>query len=45
MPLAVYDAMQQGDYDTANAISLIMVTLGFATIVFTRALSDRDDSR
>lgn len=45
MPLAVYDAMQQGDYDTANAISLIMMTLGFATIVFTRALSDRDDSR
>jgi molybdate transport system permease protein len=45
MPLAVYDAMQRGDYDTANALSLIMVTLGFATILFTRSLSDRGETR
>lgn len=41
MPLAVYDAMQQGDYDTANGISLAMVALGFLTILFTRGLADR----
>lgn len=41
MPLAVYDAMQRGDYDTANAISLVMVALGFLTILFTRGLADR----
>jgi molybdate transport system permease protein len=45
MPLAVYDAMQRGDYDTANALSLIMVTLGFATILFTRSLSERGETR
>jgi molybdate transport system permease protein len=45
MPLAVYDAMQRGDYDTANALSLIMVTLGFVTILFTRSLSDRGETR
>ena len=41
MPLAVYDAMQRGDYDTANAISLVMVALGFLTILLTRGLADR----
>jgi molybdate transport system permease protein len=45
MPLAVYDAMQRGDYDTANALSLIMVTLGFVTILFTRSLSERGETR
>lgn len=45
MPLAVYDAMQRSDYDTANALSLIMVTLGFATILFTRSLADRGETR
>lgn len=41
MPLAVYDAMQRGDYHLANTLSLVMVALGFATILFTRGLSDR----
>lgn len=41
MPLAVYDAMQRGDYDTANSISLAMVALGFLTILFTRGLANR----
>ena len=45
MPLAVYDAMQGGDYDTANALSLIMVVLGFTTILFTRNLSERGETR
>lgn len=45
MPLAVYDAMQGGDYDTANALSLIMVALGFTTILFTRNLSERGETR
>lgn len=45
MPLAVYDAMQGGDYDTANALSMIMVALGFATILFTRGLSERGETR
>lgn len=44
MPLAVYDAMQRSDYDTANALSLIMVTLGFGTILFTRSLSNRGET-
>lgn len=41
LPLAVYDAMQRGDYHLANTISLVMVALGFATILFTRGLADR----
>lgn len=45
MPLAVYDAMQSGDYDTANALSLIMVALGFATIFSTRGLAERGETR
>lgn len=45
MPLAVYDAMQQGDYGTANALSAIMVALGFGTILFTRSLSERGETR
>ncbi len=45
MPLAVYDAMQRGDYDMANALSLIMVTVGFGTILFTRSIADRGDTR
>lgn len=45
MPLAVYDAMQSGDYEMANALSLIMVALGFTTILFTRNLSERGETR
>ncbi len=45
MPLAVYDAMQRGDYDMANSLSLVMVTLGFGTILFTRSLADRGEPR
>jgi molybdate transport system permease protein len=45
MPLAVYDAMQRGDYDTANALSMIMVGLGFGAILFTRTLADRGETR
>lgn len=40
MPLAVYDSMQRGDYDTANALSLIMVAIGFSTVLFTRRLAE-----
>jgi ABC-type molybdate transport system permease subunit len=45
MPLAQYDAMQRGDYDMGNSLSLIMVTLGFGTILFTRTFADRGDTR
>lgn len=45
MPLAVYDAMQRGDYNTANALSMIMVGLGFTAILFTRSLADRGETR
>ncbi len=45
MPLAVYDAMQRGDYDTANVLSLVMVSLGFGTILLTRTLAERGDIR
>jgi molybdate transport system permease protein len=39
MPLAVYDAMQRGDYETANWISLAMIVLGYAAIWLTRRLA------
>jgi molybdate transport system permease protein len=45
MPLAVYDAMQRGDYDTANALSMIMVGLGFGAVLLTRSLADRGETR
>jgi molybdate transport system permease protein len=45
MPLAVYDSMQVGDYDTANALSMVMVALGFTTILFTRGLAERGETR
>lgn len=45
MPLAVYDAMQRGDYETANWLSLIMVALGFGTILFTRRLAEPEGSQ
>jgi ABC-type molybdate transport system permease subunit len=45
MSLAVYDAMQRGDYDTTNARTLIMVTLSFGTILLTRHLADRGEMR
>jgi molybdate transport system permease protein len=44
MPLAVYDAMQRGDYDLANALSLVMVGLGFLTVLVTRSLATRDEA-
>jgi molybdate transport system permease protein len=45
MPLAVYDAMQRGDYEVANMLSMIMVGLGFGTILVTRTLAERGDTR
>jgi molybdate transport system permease protein len=45
MPLAVYDAMQRGDYEMANMISLVMVSLGFGTILLTRTLAERGEIR
>lgn len=45
MPLAVYDAMQRGDYETANWLSLIMIGLGFGTILFTRRLAEPEGQR
>ena len=45
MPLAVYDAMQRNDYQLANQISIVMVALGFVTILLTRSLADRGKTR
>ena len=39
MPLAVYDAMQRGDYGLANQIAGAMILIGFVTIWGTRKLS------
>ena len=39
MPLAVYDAMQRGDYGLANMIAGAMIVIGFLTIWSTRRLS------
>ncbi|MGD9712753.1 MAG: molybdate ABC transporter permease subunit [Thermomicrobiales bacterium] len=44
IPLAVYDAMQRGDYETANILSMITVALGFVTIFFTRQLAERGET-
>lgn len=38
MPLAVYDAMQRGDYAVANQLAALMVGIGYAAIFVTRKL-------
>jgi len=38
LPLAVYDAMQRGDFDLANQIAVVMVAIGYGTIWLTRRL-------
>ncbi|CAN5641409.1 molybdate ABC transporter permease subunit [soil metagenome] len=43
LPLAVYDAMQRADYDTANAITMLMIAIGFVTILGTRRLATGGD--
>jgi molybdate transport system permease protein len=45
MPLAVYDAMQRGDYALANEIAALMVAIGYATIFLTRKLGTEGDVR
>lgn len=45
MPLAVYDAMQGGDYGLANQITVLMVGIGYATIFMTRKLGTERDGR
>ena len=45
MPLAVYDAMQRGDYALANQIGAAMVAIGYATIWLTRKLASEGETR
>ncbi len=45
LPLAVYDAMQRADYDTANAITMLMIAIGFVTILGTRRLATGGNDR
>lgn len=45
MPLAVYDAMQGGNYGLANQITVLMVGIGYATIFATRKLGTEGDGR
>lgn len=45
MPLAVYDAMQGGDYGLANQIAVLMVGIGYATIFLTSKLGTERDHR
>jgi molybdate transport system permease protein len=40
MPLAVYDAMQRGDYQMANALSALMIVFGFVAIIVSRVLAE-----
>lgn len=45
MPLAVYDAMQRGDYGLANQIAAAMIGIGFVTIWGTRRISAERGTR
>jgi molybdate transport system permease protein len=45
MPLAIYDAIQRGDYALANEIAGAMVVLGYGTIWLTRRLGTEGKTR
>ena len=45
MPLAVYDAMQRGDYALANQLAYLMVGIGYATIFMTRKFGAEGEVR
>lgn len=43
LPLAVYDAMQRGDYALANQIAALMIGIGFVTILMTNRLASSNE--
>ncbi len=39
-PLAVYDMTQRSNYDITNALSVVMITVGFGTMLLSRILAE-----